>query len=65
MANAVLRYQRHSFLFYQMIVQIEFLAHPCLFERNLKAVITFSLVIKPMHDFLFSFFLTLCEHGVF
>ena len=61
MANAVLRYQRHSFFFNQMIVQIHSL-HPCLFERNLKAVINFSLVIKPIHDF---FFLTLCEHGVF
>lgn len=36
------------FFFHQMIVQIEFLAHPCLFERNLKAVITLSLVTK--HD---------------
>jgi len=51
MANAVLSYQRHSFLLHQMIVQIEFLANLCLFERNLKALITFRLVIKPIHDF--------------
>lgn len=41
------------FLFYQMIVQIKSQHTLCLFERNLKAVVTFGLPVKPMCDFFF------------